>query len=363
MSGGGPFPAGELERFAAGVLAALRLPAADAATVARALVAADLEGIGTHGLGRLPNYVARLRKGLVNPTPHLHFVERMGSTALLDADNAMGQVAATAAMAEAIRLAGGGGIGWVGVRGSNHFGAASFYTALAAEAGMIGIALSNSPSGMAPWGGREAFLGTNPISIGVPAGTSPPVAIDLATSATARGAVIKAAAEGTPLAPGLALDAAGEPTEDAAAALQGALLPLGGPKGYALALAVEVLCGPLVGGAISPEIPSYFDDWETPSNVGHTLAALNPAAFGAPERFRARVDQLVEGIKGVPPAAGSDGPRLPGERRAREVARRRAAGVPLAPAAVEQLRRIGDELGVGFPGGGAAVRLMERKEQ
>jgi hypothetical protein len=164
------FTARALEEFAAAVLAALGLPAADALVTAQAIVRADLEGVETHGLRRLPNYVARLQRGLINPRPQMTFVRRRGGTAVLDADNGPGQVAAARAMVEAIRLAGEYGTGWVAVRQSNHFGAAAYYANLAAEVGMIGVALSNSPPGMAPWGGRQAFLGTNPIGVGMPGG-------------------------------------------------------------------------------------------------------------------------------------------------------------------------------------------------
>lgn len=340
------FAAAELEQFAAAVLARLGLPAADAALTARALVQADLEGVETHGLGRLPNYVARLRKGLINPAPRMEFVRRMGATALLDAGNGMGQVAAARAMQEAIALARTCGAGWVGVRNSNHFGAASFYCSMAVEAGMIGFAFSNSPPGMAPWGGRVAYLGTNPIGIGVPAGTAVPVGIDLATSTAARGQVIKAAREGRPIPPGWAVDRDGRPTEDPAAALEGALLPMAGAKGYALALAVEILCGVLTGAGVGPEIPSFFDNWDQPSNVGHFLGAINVAAFMAPEQFAARVDHLVGDLKQVPPAAGHSGVLIPGERRAREARQRREQGVLLNPAVVEQLAGIARELGL-----------------
>lgn len=340
------FSPDKLQQFAAALLRRLDLPDDDAALVARALAQADLEGIETHGLGRLPNYVARLRKGLVNPRPQLTFVQRQGATALLDADNGMGQVAATRAMEEAIRLASEWGVGWVAVRHSNHFGVASFYGDLAAVQGMLGLALSNTPPAIAPTGGAQPFLGTNPIALSAPRGDDPPISIDLATSAVARGHVIKAAREGRSIPPDWAVDAEGQPTTDPNAALKGALLPLGGAKGYALALGVELLCGTLTGAAMGPEMPSFFDNWDRPSNVGHTLIALNIAAFMDPSEYAARSAALVKGLKAVPPAPGAEGVRLPGERRAREVERRRAEGVPLAAATVQQLNTLAQELGV-----------------
>jgi len=335
-----------LERFATDLLVQLGLPEEDAALTAKALVQADLDGVETHGLGRLPNYVARLQKGLVNPKPHMTFVRQLGATALLDADNGMGQVAAARAMGEAIRLAKQFGTGWVAVRNSNHFGTTSFYCDMAVAANMIGFALSNTPPGMAPYGGREALLGTNPIGIGIPAGKATPISVDMATSAAARGHVLKAKREGKSIPLGWAIDRDGAPTTDPNAALGGALLPMAGAKGYGLALAVEALCGVLAGAGVGREIPSFFDDWERPSNVGHLLGAINIATLADPAEFARRTDQLIHQIKDVPPAAGHDAVLIPGERRARSAVQRRSAGVPLTAAVVQQLASIAHELGL-----------------
>lgn len=340
------YPVDELLDFAASLLMGLNLPEADARIAAQAIVQADLEGVETHGLGRLPNYIARIRKGLVNPRPQMNFVRRMGATALLDADNGMGQVAATRAMREAIRLAETQGTGWVGVRQSCHFGAASFYSMLAAEAGMIGFAFSNTPPGMAPYGGRQAALGTNPIGFAAPVADRPAISIDLATSAVARGHIIKAAREGRSIPAEWAIDAEGAPTTDPNAALKGALMPLGGAKGYALALAVEVLCGVLTGAAMLTQMPSFFDNWDTPSNVGHMLGAINIAAWIDPTEFETRAVWLVDQLKAVAPASDHSAVRIPGERRAALEAERRRDGIALASTTVQQLSTIALELGL-----------------
>ncbi|MCW5852413.1 MAG: Ldh family oxidoreductase [Anaerolineae bacterium] len=341
------YPVEALEEFATRLLTRLDLPEEDAGITARALVQSDLEGVETHGLGRLPNYVARLRHGLVNPRPQMRLVRQAGATALLDADNGMGQVAAYRAMQEAIRLAETLGTGWVAVVHSNHFGAASFYVQQAVAAGMIGFALSNTPPGMAPHGGRQAALGTNPIGIGVPMGQRQPLIVDLATSAAARGHVIKAAREGKAIPPDWAMDAEGAPTTDPHAALKGALLPLGGGKGYALALAVEALCGVLTGAHMATQMPSFFDNWDTPSNVGHMLGAFNIRAFmDEPAEFAQRAEWLADEVRATPAAQGHAGVRLPGERRAHLAAERRAHGLPLSPATVQHLNALASELGV-----------------
>ncbi|MBX0327735.1 Ldh family oxidoreductase [Oscillochloris sp. ZM17-4] len=349
MTDGMRFAADELARLATDLLAALGVPADDAATAAAAVVQADLDGVDTHGMGRLPNYLLRLRRGIMNPAPQMAFVRRMGATAVLDADNGMGQVAAARAMREAVRLAGELGIGLVTVRGSGHFGATSYYTGIAIDAGMIGLALSNSPPAMAPHGGRAAFLGTNPIGVGVPVAGGDPIILDMATSAIARGQILKANRNGAPIPPGVAVDEAGATTTDAAAALRGALLPMAGAKGFGLALAVEVLCALLAGAAASPEIPSYFDNFERPSTIGHVMAAINIAAFVEPDAFAARAAGLIDGLHQVPPAIGSAGVRIPGERRSALRRQLLAGGVPLAPAAVAQLTQLAEELGVAPP--------------
>lgn len=344
------FSPDQLTALAENLLDKLGVPGEDAALIARAVLQADLEGVETHGFARLPNYLQRIERGIVNPSPTMHVVRKQGATAVIDANNGMGQVAAAWAMGEAIRMARTHGTGWVGVRNSGHFGVASFYCGLAVEAGMIGVALSNSPPAMAPAGGRTALLGTNPIGVGVPAGERPPILIDLATSHVARGHVLKAAREGRSIPDDWALDAAGQPTTDPAAALKGVLLPMAGAKGYALALAVELLCGALTGAAISPEIPSFFDNFSEPSNVGHMLGAIDVAAFLEPAAFYARVAALTDLLKASPPAADSLGVRIPGERRAAAIARRRREGLSYAPATIQQLRELAERLGVDWPG-------------
>lgn len=343
------FAAEALERYAAALLGGAGLPTEDAGLVARIVVQADLDGVETHGMGRLANYLERLRRGVVNPAPQMRLVRERGATAVLDADNGMGQLAAVRAMEEAVRLARASGLGWVAVRRSNHFGATSYYANLAVEAGMIGLALTNSPPGMAPYGGRAAGLGTNPIGVGIPRAGGDPIVLDMATSAVARGQIIKAQRAGQPIPPGVAVDAAGAPTTDPAAALKGALLPMAGAKGYGLALAIELLCGALSGAAMGAEIPSYFDNWEQPSNVGHVLAAIDIGAFVEPDEFAARAGGLVAALQATPPAEGHAGVRFPGERRTALARERHASGVPIAATTLALLVPHAEAMGVAPP--------------
>jgi len=332
--------------FAASLLKRLGLPESEAHIVATALIQADLEGVPTHGIGRLPNYVDRLQRGLINPTPTMKVIRERGATMLLDGDNGMGQATASCAMTAAIARAKEQGIGWVGVTQSNHFGAASFYCQMAVEQGMIGLAFSNSPPGVVPWGGKSPFLGTNPVAFGFPAGSRPPVLIDFATSVAARGQIIKAAKDNEVIPATWALDADGNPTVNPQAALQGALLPMGGPKGYALGLAVEILVGVLTGAAVGPQVPSYFDNWTEKSNVGHALVAIDISAFMDPEYFADRMEGLIMEIKGVPPATGSTGVLVPGERRSAASAQAADEGIQIAAPVLKQLQDLAQALGL-----------------
>jgi len=328
-----------LEAFAARLLAAAGVPAAAAAGCAAVLVEADLEDNGSHGLLRLPIYLAAIARGQIDPaaTPR---VETTGpATAVVDGANTLGPVVARAAMDEAIRLARAAGVGMVTARHSNHYGPASYYAAQAAAAGMIGLTTTNSPPAMPPWGGRAPYLGTNPIACAFP-GSGAPLVVDLSLSVVARGKIIQAARQGQPIPPGWAVDAAGRETTDPRAVLAGgAVLPLGGAKGFALALAVEVLSGLLAGAAFGPHVTSILADDVAPANVGHWFLAADVARFLPPAAFGAALDQLRAELKAAEAADPRAPVRLPGERRAAARAEQRAHGVALPP---ETLRALDD---------------------
>lgn len=336
----------DLRRFVAEVLVAAGLLPGDADIVADSLVVAEMRGLASHGVARVAIYVQRLELGLVNARPRMRYLREEGAAALLDADNGPGQPAAMAAMTKAIELARGAGLGACAVRHSNHCGALAYYTQRAAAQGMIGFAATNANVNVAPWGGREAVLGTNPISAAVPTPGEVPFVLDMSTSAIARGKIIMAAKVGTPIPEGWALDGEGRPTRDAQAALRGVLLPAAGPKGYGLAVLVDVLCGVLAGSAFGRQIGALYDELDRPQRVGHFMMAIDIGRFVELPAFLEAMGALIAGLKASAPAEGFEEVLLPGEPEARAEARARRAGVLIPTAVYQELQDVGRRLNV-----------------
>lgn len=332
-----------LEDFARAVLRAAGLPEADAGAVAWALVQANLEGIDSHGVSRLAMYVRRVRAGLANPRPSLRWSQPAPGIRTLDADNALGPVAAVAAMDAAISLAREQGIGMVTVAHTNHAAALSAYVERAAAAGCIAMIVCNTPKAMPPWGGREAFLGTNPLAFAAPAGDdAAPVVVDMATTVVARGNIIMAARQGEPIPVDWALDAEGSPTTDATAALAGAVLPMAGAKGYALALMIEILAAVISGSAWGPQVRSPYEDTHEPTDSGLWVMAFNVAALAPASLYERRMGDLLDALRASPAAPGQE-VRIPGERRARIRQERLATGIPLDAATRAELETLAAE--------------------
>jgi LDH2 family malate/lactate/ureidoglycolate dehydrogenase len=339
--------ADRLRAFAVRVLVAVGVPEADADLVADALVAANLEGVDTHGVSRLAIYTRRVRAGLINPRPHLRWTHPAPALADLDADNALGPVAATTAVDEAVRLAKAEGVGMVIVAHTNHAAAFSTYTERAARQGCVAFLVGNTPPAMLPAGGTTAFLGTNPLAFAAPgpSAAAPPIVVDMATTLVARGNIIMAARQGQPIPAGWAVDREGRPTTDAQAALGGALLPMAGGKGYALALMIEVLAGVLSGAGWGPHVRSPYDDWTAPTDAGLWCLAFDLAPLLLPQAYSERLGALLDELRAAPAAPG-ERIRVPGERRAALRAERSASGIPLDTATVAELAVLADEIGV-----------------
>jgi ureidoglycolate dehydrogenase (NAD+) len=336
-----------LTRFARDLLVAAGLRPDDADVVAASLVAADLRGVGSHGVLRLPIYVERIRLGLVATDPVIE-VRRTGpATAVVDGGNGPGQVVATRAMREAIALAREAGAGFASARHSNHFGAAGWFAMQAAEAGMVGIALTHCEADVLPYGGARAALGTNPIAVAAPRAGAPPLLVDMATSAVARGKISLAASEGRSIPGDWAVDADGQATTDPAAVR--AVRPMAGPKGYGLAVVVEILAGLLSGSRTGVEIRRMYDDFTAPHDVGHFLGAIDVARFVPLDAFTAALDGLAAQLRSVPPASGFDEVLLPGEPEERNEARNRRDGVPIHDELHRDLLALGESLGVAWP--------------
>jgi LDH2 family malate/lactate/ureidoglycolate dehydrogenase len=335
------------------MLAALGVPDVDAALVADSLVQADLWGHQSHGLLRLPWYAARLRSGVMRAVTDPAVLSDTGPLVLLDGRDGIGQVLTERARTMAVERARTHGVGVVGVRNSNHFGTAMYFTRRAAEDGCVAVLTTNASPAMAPWGGREKRLGTNPWSIAAPAPGGRVVAVDIANTAVARGKVYLAQNRGEAIPETWALSADGAPTTDPAEGVLGVILPMAGHKGYAITFLMDVLSGALTGSAVGTGVHGPYEAGER-SGCGHLFLALDPAAFGDRAGYEARVQTLMDEVKDVPLAQGFDEVFYPGEVEDRaEAANLAAGGVLLAEQSLTDLRALGAEVGVPFPEVGA----------
>jgi ureidoglycolate dehydrogenase (NAD+) len=343
-------PHGPLAEWAGACLRAVGVPAEDAKTVADALVQTSLWGIDSHGILRLTHYLTRLSNGSI-VADAMPVVTRSGPvTAQMDGRDGLGIAHAVRAMEVAIGMAREAGIGIVGVGNSSHCGAMGLYTRAAARQGFIGIGMTHASSIVVPHGGRQRYFGTNPISFAFAREGGEPVCLDMATSQVAWNKILNARIEGQALEPGLAVDAAGEPTTDPQAAE--AAIPLGGPtygyKGYGLALAIELLCGPLNGMTFGPRVTGMYDELEKPRRIGHFLMALDPRRFAGGAMLEATVDEMVADLK-------TRGEILfPGEPELREERVRRAEGIPVEPVACADMLAWSERLRVSPPASLAA---------
>jgi len=316
------------EAFARALLVAHGVPAADAAIVAQCLVSADLRGVDTHGLCRLPGYLDRLRRRLINPRPALEPKRVTPVAAALDGQNGFGFVVGTRAMQEAIAIAREYGIGAVSVRRSTHFGMAASYVLQALEASLISLVFSNASPAMPPWGARSALLGTNPFAAGAPAGRHPPFLLDMSPAVAARGKIRRAERRGETIPLGYALDAQGRPTTDPKAALGGVVLPIGGYKGSGLAMLMDIFGGVISGANYGGEVGDQYKVYDRPQDVGHFFLAMRPDLFVPEADYRNRMDTLIERVHGSPTAQGVDEVLVAGEPELRHEAERRRRGIP-----------------------------------
>ncbi|MFZ4438323.1 MAG: Ldh family oxidoreductase [Syntrophales bacterium] len=334
-----------LEKFCIQVLEKLGVPEEEAEITAKTLVMANLRGVDTHGVLRLPLYAARLKGGAMATSVNLTTEKETLATALLDGHDGIGQVISCRAMQLAIRKAREVGVSFVAVRRSNHFGAAAYYPMMALAHDMIGIALTNASPRLAPTGGIERLFGNNPWSVAVPAGERLPVVLDMANSLVAAGKIRVLQKEGKPIPEGWALNQYGEPTTDAGDALKGILLAIGGYKGYGITLMVDLLTGVLADSNYGPRVRD-LDQNVDPAGAAHSFIAINLAAFTDTAAFKARMDSYIDEIKSSAKARGSDVIYLPGEPEFLRMQERTVNGFPLQAKVVEELRAIGKELGI-----------------
>ena len=345
-SGNGVFRADSLRAFCEEVFLSCGMVREDAAIVADSLVQANLRGVDSHGVTRVGIYVKRLKMGLVNPRPNVKIVHEGPGMLLVDGDNGMGQVVGVRALDLGLDRAGESGGVSVGIRRSNHYGAGSYYVQRAVARDTIAFAYSNAPPTMAPWGGVDPYIGTNPYAYGIPAGEHRPIILDMATSIVARGKIILAAERGDSIPEGWAVDRQGNPTTDAREALEGSVLPFGGPKGYAISLMIDLMAGALTGAGFGPRVNSLYDNFDEPQNVGAFFQLVDIGHFVEPATFKARVDRVIEEIKSSRKAAGTQEIFLPGEIEDRKERERMASGIPIGAETTAELREVGGNCGV-----------------
>jgi len=313
------------------------LPSPDAEVVAHSLVDADLRGVSSHGVVRVPTYVAGLRDGSINPRPSLEVLVDAGSRAVVDGDDGMGQVAAQRATELAIELAQSHGIGAVGLRRSRHCGAMAYWANQALAKDCIGIATTNAGLNMAPTGGRDKIVGNNPVAIAVPTNLTWPFVLDMATSVVAGGKLDVAAIRGEKIPLDWATDAEGRPTDDALVGRKGLLLPVGGPKGYGLALMLDVLAGVLTG--------ARYGGGLGPSGSGQFFLAIQVEGFLPIHEFKSRMDEVIAQLHNSALAPGSSRIYVPGEIEYEKARLRLSEGLPLENPIVDGLNRLLTEAG------------------
>lgn len=350
----------QLYNFAATCFKAIGCSDTDADTAARALVAADLRGIDSHGVARLSGYIRLWEAKRVNPKPDLSIIHETPSTAVLDADNALGLVSAPFAMQIAIEKAQHCGTGWVAVQASNHFGIAGYHAMMALKHHMIGFAMTNASALVAPTFGKERMLGTNPIAIAVPAGHEPPFVADLATTTAANGKLELLQQKNIDTPEGWVQDADGQPTQDAHILKKGgALLPLGSDrehgshKGYALGSMVDILCGVLSGANYGPWVPPFPAYVPLPQNmpgkgIGHFVGAMRIDAFQTRQDFEKNMDQWIQRFRQAKPLTDNNPVIIPGDPERICEKERMASGIPVAEAVIADLKNLAEKLGLGI---------------
>ncbi|HEY8531497.1 MAG TPA: Ldh family oxidoreductase [Limnochorda sp.] len=344
--GVGPFTEAELRARCMAILEKVGMPREAAEHVAACLVLAELRGVRSHGVTRMPVYVERIRRGSMDPKATPVVLRETAAVAVMDARNGHGIPVGAQAMDLAIAKARAAGVGVVTVRNSNHFGMAWYFVKRAVEQDMIGVAMSNADSFVAPWGAGKRYLGTNPMAVGIPAGEEVPIGLDMATSVVAHGKIKLAYDSGQPIPLGWALDASGAPTTDPAKALEGALLPFGEAKGSAISLIIDMLCGPLAGALTGPFIAPLFTAVDRPQGLGHFFMAVNVAAFADLATYKREVDEAIRRIHALPPAAGFDRVLVPGELELEREREARKTGIFLAEPAARDLEALEKSLNI-----------------
>jgi LDH2 family malate/lactate/ureidoglycolate dehydrogenase len=336
----------DLQAFVTQILIANNTSPDNAAIVAKCLVAADLRGVDTHGSNRIPSYMERIRQKALDPTATPTLRQITPVAAQIDAHNGFGFVAAHAGMARAIEMAQTFGMGMVSIKHSNHFGMSAWLVKQALDAGMMSLVFTNSSPALPVWGGKEKLMGVSPIACGAPGGDSAkPFILDMAPSIAARGKIYKALRRGERIPTDWALDKDGNRTDDPAKALEGVMLPMGGPKGSALSIMMDVFSGVFSGAAFAGHVTNPYDP-SKPADVGHFLVAIKPDLFMTMQEFEERMAYLYKRVVESEKMAGVDRIYFPGEIEILTEEKRLAEGIPFAEAEIAGLNKEADRVGV-----------------
>lgn len=328
-----------LENFCSQVLHKAGVSKEGAQIVGKSLVRANLRGVDSHGIQRLPIYSRRLKEGLINSKAQIRLVKDNRATVLIDGDNGLGQITAHKAMLECIQRAKTYGVGIAGVANSNNFGAGALVVMDALNHDMIGAVVSNASATLPPWGGKTLTFGTNPLAVAIPTKGEFPIVLDMATSVVARDKITYYKNMGKKIPFGWALTKDGHPTEDPQEALEGILLSIGGPKGYGLALVIDALAGVMTGAAFGKDVGMLYDT-SRPSEVGHFILAINIESFIEKELFMKRLETLCNQIKESELLPGINEIFLPGEIEFREEQERMRNGVPIGGDVLKELEEL-----------------------
>lgn len=333
---------GQLNELTTSALLGLGLLPDDARDAARILVLAELFGVTTHGVSRIESYGERLEIGGINPRPEIG-VERPSPTiSMIDGDNGIGPLVGYRALQEAMKSAKAHGVGVAFARGSNHFGPVAPYNYIAAQKGFASFICSNATTTITPWGGKEARLGNSPLGFGIPNPEGDPIILDMAMSVVARAKIRNAAKSGTAIPSTWATDREGRPTTDPNAALDGFLLPVGGHKGYGLALVVDLLAGVLSGAAYLSHVRSWVEAPDQPQNLGHFFLLIDTARLGSPEQLAARLRDFADILHSTPAADPVAPVLLPGEIEMRNLARQRREGLAIDTGLLAKIKEYAD---------------------
>lgn len=330
----------QLEKNVSKIFQAAGVEEKEATIIANHLVLANLRGVDSHGVSRTNIYIKRIDLGIMKKKTELNIVKETPSNALIDGDSGIGIVLATEGIKIAVDKAKANGIGIVAIKNSSHCGMLADYTNYAAQHDCIALATTNAPSSMAPWGGKEGYFGTNPLSYGVPTGIESNIVFDMASSVVAKGKITLAEKNNHKIPIGWAISKEGQPTDDPSEAKEGLVLPVGGPKGYGIAFLVEVLSGILSGAAFGPHISSLYNDLDKTQNVGQFFFVMRADLFEELSTFKERMDQMIEEIRNVSLAEGHDRIYLPGEIEYERAKKLSVEGIPLSNNVLQELQAI-----------------------